>query len=94
MKSLKSRLEQLEHRTGVDKPPPFVILLRAGHNLALDMDRCIEILEECGFAVRGGMSMLNFLGIPYCLNAVQLERHLREHASEICGGRQPGGRSE
>jgi len=85
MKSLRSRIEQLEHRTGVDTSHIQLIVNRAGQReLALDMDRCNQILAECGFVSTGRMSLLNFLGVPDGLDSRQLERHLREHASEIC----------
>jgi hypothetical protein len=68
-----------------------VIVMRAGQpELALDTDRCVEILSECEFVLTGPTLLLDFLRVPDGLNAAQLERHLREHALEICGERHPG----
>jgi hypothetical protein len=53
--------------------------------MALDTDRCVEILGECGFVRTGpGMLLLDLLNVPHGLNARELERYLREHGAEIC----------
>ena len=85
MRSLTSRIEQLEQRTGVNKAQMQVIVMKAGQpELALDADRCVEILSDCGFVLTGPLLLLEFGRVPDGLNAAQLERHLREHAAEIC----------
>jgi hypothetical protein len=57
----------------------------AGVTFAMDVDRCVEVLVECGFLCTGpGISMLNFLDVPHDLSAQELERYLRKHGAEIC----------
>jgi hypothetical protein len=56
--------------------------------LALDQDRCIEILRECGHLPTGpGFGIVNFCEIPEGLNAKELERYLREDGAETRGFR-------
>jgi hypothetical protein len=54
----------------------------AGWGLALDSDRCIDILGECGFLPTGPVGLVDLCQIPDCLNAEELERFLREHGAE------------
>jgi hypothetical protein len=85
MRSLRSRINQLEQQTGIKGAQIRFIVERAGQGeWALDLDRCVEILSECGVEPRGPISMLNFLRVPDGLGPAQLERHIREHAAEIC----------
>jgi hypothetical protein len=86
MTKLMRRLQQLEQRASVgDKPTTYLILKHAGHTFALDGDRCIEILAETGYLPVGPVfASLDFSKIPHGLSPEALERHLREHAAEIC----------
>jgi hypothetical protein len=86
MQSLKRRIEHLEHRTGAGTQPGLqLVVMRAGAEFALDLNKCAEILAECGFVRTGpGVSLLDFSDVPHGLNAAELERYLREHAEEIC----------
>ena len=87
MRSLRSRIDELEQQTGIKGAQSRLIVMRLGQEeLALDRDRCVEILSECGFVLTGPISLLDFLRVPDGLNAGQLVRHLREHAAEICPG--------
>jgi hypothetical protein len=67
-----------------------MIVAEARWRLALDEDRCVEILEECGFLRNGpGFGLVNLCNVPAGLDAEATERYLRENAAEICG-RAPG----
>jgi hypothetical protein len=54
--------------------------------LAIDEDRCLQILEESGLLRKGPIGMLNFLRLPHGLNVEETERCVRENAADICGG--------
>ena len=87
MRSLRSRINELEQQTGIKGAQSRLIVMRLGQEeLALDRDRCVEILSECGHVLTGPMLLLDFLRVPDGLNVAQLERHIREHATEICPG--------
>jgi hypothetical protein len=87
MKAIGNRIRKLESRLFTDNGQPqrlwFTIL--AGCELALDPDRCTEILQECGFRPAGRFGVLDFCGIPNGLNAKELEQYLRRNGAEICG---------
>ena len=57
----------------------------AAKRLALDQDRCIQILRECGFFPTGPIGLMNLGQIPDGLNAEELERFLRENGAETSG---------
>jgi hypothetical protein len=59
----------------------------AGQALALDQDKCVEILRETGLLPTGPVSLLSFRHVPAGLNAKEAEDYLREHAAEICDPR-------
>ena len=61
----------------------LVCVLRAGQELALDMDTCIQILRDCGKLPKGQMGLVSFLNVPDGLNADELEKFLREHGAGI-----------
>ena len=86
MQSLRRRIEHLEHRTGAGTQQGLhLILMRAGAEFALDLDKCAEILAECGFLRTGpGVSLQDFSDVPHGLNAAELETYLREHGEELC----------
>jgi hypothetical protein len=87
MRNLTSRIQHLEQRTTADEKALRCVVTRGGAELALDTDRCAEILTECGFLQDStGLSLIDLLDVPDGLNARELERHLREHGEEICGG--------
>jgi hypothetical protein len=51
--------------------------------LALDEERCIEILRECGHLPTGpGLGIVSLYEIPDGLNAQELERYLRKDGAE------------
>jgi hypothetical protein len=88
LSKLMRRIEKLEGRAGIGAQPGIqLILMRAGQQLALDSDRCVEILKESGFLRDGPWcSSLDFGNIPDGLNANELEKYHREHGEQICGG--------
>ena len=87
MKTVDSRIRKLEDRLFPDngQPQRLWVAIQAGYGLALDLDKCIQILGECGFLPAGRFGVLNFLGIPDGLNAKELEQFLRRNGAETCG---------
>jgi hypothetical protein len=83
---LRGRIERLEHREEASQQGGVQLVVeRVDMPLALDSDRCVEILRESGFGHPGpGMSVIRLTAIPEGLNARQLESYLRQHAAEIC----------
>jgi hypothetical protein len=89
MRTAIRRIDKLEHRLGIaaaKRPCSVVVATRAGCELALNNDACVEILRESGFLPDGPhFAAVNLLRIPDGLNAKEPERFLREHGAEICG---------
>ncbi len=61
----------------------LVVLMKAGQELALESDACIEILRECGRLPKGPCGVVDLSKIPHGLNAAETERFLREHGAEL-----------
>jgi hypothetical protein len=82
MKTVLGRIAKLESQLSAEQQ---ILLVVSGVDLelALDEDRCIEILRESGFLPTGPMGVVSFLGIPKGLTADELERLLREHGGEV-----------
>ena len=95
-KTISSRLRRLEEQFGYRdaarkrRNQSLIRVLRLDQESVLDADRCIEILEECGFLDGSGIGegRLPGLGpvvrldlIPDGLNAAELERFLRENGA-------------
>jgi hypothetical protein len=89
MRGLDSRLDKLEHGLGLasDLPRFNAIVDRLDRTLALTTDRCVEILDEEGCLLPSGFNSINLGYIPDGLNAAETKQYLREHGSELCGGR-------
>ena len=87
MKAIDSRIRRLQSRFCPDngQPQRLWVTVLWGCEFALDLDRCTEILDECGFLPSTRFGVLKFCGIPNGLNAKELERYLRGNAAEICG---------
>jgi len=87
MKALNSRIRRLQQQLIPDKGQEQGIWLTAryGQEFALDRDRCIEILRECGFLPTVRFVVLNFMDIPDGLNAKELEQYLRRNGAQIRG---------
>src|SRR6266581_8154320 len=90
MRTVTRRIGKLEDRfwLGNGKLPLLLVFCRAGWGLALDKDRCIHILSECGFLPTGQVGLVNLCQIPDGLNAEELERYLRENGAETRGFRE------
>jgi hypothetical protein len=87
MKTIDSRIRKLEDRFGLGngKPPLLLVLTAAGRGLALDEDKCVQILGECGFLPTGPMGIVNLMEIPKGLNAEEVERFLRKDGAVTRG---------
>jgi hypothetical protein len=87
MKTVTRRIAKLEDQFGTaqGKPQYLIVVSRAVRELALDEDRCIQILRESGFLPTGPFGLVNLWQIPEGLNAEELERYLREHGAETRG---------
>ena len=86
MRTVTRRIAKLEDRFSPTEGKPQLLLVacRAGWGLALDMDKCVEILRECGFLPTGRIGLVSFLDIPSHMSAEELERFLREKGREAC----------
>ena len=83
MKRVARRLDRLEDRLAPPGRKQFLIVVTdAAERLALDSDRCVQILRDAGHLDTKSLSCLADLGyIPDGLNAAELERYLREHGA-------------
>jgi hypothetical protein len=84
MKTVTRRIGKLEDAFGPSNGEPLLLLVvtAAAKRLALDQDRCIQILRECGFLPTGPIGLVNLGHIRDGLNAEELERFLRENGAE------------
>ena len=64
-----------------------MVVRSAGLRLAVEQDRCLEILRECGFLPTGPCGVVNLGKISPGLNAEETERFLRDDGAEICAPR-------
>jgi hypothetical protein len=87
MKTVTRRIGKLEDtfRPGHGKPQLLLVVTAAEIGLALDQDRCVQILRECGFLPTGPVGIVNLAAIPHGLDAEELEKFLREHGAETRG---------
>ena len=85
MKIIESRLRKLEDQLGTGDGKPWILLVacKAGWGLAIDMDTCVQILDERGSLPAGPVGLVSLLGIPEGLNAGQTERFLRENGAAL-----------
>lgn len=86
MKAIDSRIRRLQQRLCPDSghEQRLWVLIRPSYGLALDPDRCVDILGECRFLPQSRFGCLNFLRIPQDLNAKELEQYLRKNGASIC----------
>ena len=92
MKAIDSRIRRLQYRLCPDKGQPqrLWVLVKPNYGLALDLDRCTQILGECRVLPMGRFGCLNFLGIPEGLTARELEQYLRRNgAGTFCSAGRP-----
>jgi hypothetical protein len=87
MKAIDSRIRRLQARMCPEhgQPQRLWVAKLVGREFALDLDRCSEILGECGFLPIGRFGVVNFMDIPDGLNARELEKYLRTNGARICG---------
>ena len=90
MKAIHSRIRRLQQRLcpEVGQEQRLWVTKLVGSEFALDRDRCIEILDECGFLPRTRFGVLSFCGIPDGLNAKELETFLRRNGASTRGSGQ------
>ena len=89
MRTIARRLQRLEEGFGLgpESEQLLVVVTAADRGLALDQDRCIQILRESAFPPTGPVGVVNLGQIPDGLNAEELERFLREDGAETRGFR-------
>ena len=87
MKAIDSRIRRLRQQLCPDggQEQRIWVTTLVGREFALDQDRCIEILGECGFLPKTRFGVLSFCGIPDGLNAKELEKYLRTNGAETRG---------
>ena len=87
MRTVNRRIGKLEDtfRPANGKPLLLLVVTAAEKRLALDQDRCVQILRECGFLPTGPIGIVNLAAIPHNLDAEELETFLREHGAETRG---------
>src|SRR5450432_3285124 len=85
MKTIDNRVRKLENRFCNEKFQRLWVACLVGWGLALDQDRCIEILGECGFLPTARFGVVNLCQIPDGLSAKELEMYLRKHGAETHG---------
>ena len=87
MRTIARWLQRLEEGFGLrpETEQLLLVVTAAGRGLALDQDRCIEILRENGFLPTGPLGVVNLGQTPEGLDADELERFLRKDGAETCG---------
>jgi len=87
MKAIDSRIRRLQSRLCPDggQEQRLWVTVLAGCELALDLDRCADILDECGGFPSTRFGVLHFCGIPDGLNAKELETFLRKNGAATRG---------
>jgi hypothetical protein len=86
VRTIARRPQRLESQFGLGPTEQLLMVVTAaGRGLALDQNRCIEVLRECGSLHTGPVGVANLGDIPRGLNAEELERFLRKDGAEICG---------
>jgi len=87
MKAIDRRIRRLQQQLcpGEGQPQGIWVAVIYGQQFALDRERCIEILRECGYLPKTRFLVLHFCGIPDGLTAKELEQYLRRNGAQICG---------
>jgi hypothetical protein len=83
IKAVARRIRRLEDRFGSASGPSGLVVVSCV-TLALDSDRCVEILRECGFVGTRGIVIVDLCKVPKGLNKDEIETYLREHGAEVC----------
>jgi hypothetical protein len=83
MKAIDSRIRRLQDKICPDNGQQRLWFMNlVGGELALDLDCCAEILDECGFLPKGRFCVVNLCGVPDGLNAKELEKYLRTNGTK------------
>jgi len=83
VKAIARRQRRLAYQLGPeDGKRLLLVVCPAGSEEVLDIDRCIQILDDCEFLTHG-MGLVYLGSIPRGLNADKLEQHLRVHGAVI-----------
>ena len=87
MKTFDRRIRRLQDRLCPDQGQPQVLWVTnlVGREFALDQDRCVEILGECGLLPTTHFGVVNLCGIPEGLNSTELEKYLRMNGTRAPG---------
>ena len=86
MRTMERRLRRLEQRMGANPQEMMPAVLVRAESFKPDIDRCVEILRQCGY-VQTGQALLNLVYIPAAVRtAEEFERYVREYPLEVCGG--------
>ena len=89
MKTVERRLDRLEDRLAPQGRKQFLIVVTdARQKLALDSDKCVQILREAGRIDSASLiSVVDLGSIPDGLDAGELKRYLREYGVGLSGPR-------
>ncbi len=74
----------LESRPTADEAG-FVLIVRSVLLSQDTSDKCLEILDECGFIAKTGIRVVDLCNIPQGMTGLELESYVRKHGAEICG---------
>jgi hypothetical protein len=86
VRTIARRLQRLEDGFGLGPTEQLLVVVTAAdRGLALDQDRCVQILRESGFLPTGPVGVVNLGDIPKGLNAEELERFLRKNGAVTRG---------
>jgi hypothetical protein len=87
VRTIARRLQKLEQDFGLgpESEQLLMVVTAADRGLALDQDRCVQILRECEFLPKGPVGVVNLGDIPKGLNAEELETFLRKDGAVTRG---------
>ena len=82
MKTITRRIRRLEDQLRPREGEALLITVSNGDwRLALDEDRCMQILGESGHLPTRGVGVVSFRKVPENLNAKELEKYLRKNGA-------------
>ena len=83
MRAIDSRIRRLHQRLcpAEGQEQRIWVSVIYGQEFALDTDRCVDILRECGFLPTSPFGVVSLCGIPHGLNAKELENYLRTNGT-------------
>ena len=84
MTTVIRRIRRLEDQLRPRDGEAILITVSNGDwRLALDEDRCTQILSESGFLPTRGVGVVSFRKVPENLNAKELEKYLRKNGTGL-----------